>query len=285
MLLTKSVEITINASDIPWYESKGYEIPRYWSQKHKKMLVKRGTKMVVDVKDLTIGSHVRVDVICDYCGEVKNVSYKDYLKNHDSDLGDCCTKCRHIKYKDTMIKKYGFSNSAQVPEIVEKIKVTNRNKYGCDWQMQSEEIRTKSRKTMMERYGVEHALQAEEFLSKSMKTRCDNHNNPTSKPQLALSYILLDMYGNCELERPCGRCSLDCVVVINDVLIDVEYDGWYYHQDKIRDIRRDNFVKKQGYKIFRIKSNKHDDLPSRKLIDEKIQMLLHGYNYVEIQMQ
>lgn len=283
MLLTKVVEIMINSSDIRWYENKGYDIPRYWSQKHKKMMVKRGTKMIVKVEDLTVGSHARVDVACDYCGQVKNVAYKDYLKNHD-DLGDCCVKCRHIKYKDTMMKKYGASNSAQVPEIVEKIKATNREKCGCDWQLQSEDVQTKSRKTMKERYGAEHPLQVEEFLAKGMKTRCENHNCPTSKPQLALSHLLLDMYGNCELERPCGRCSLDCVVVIDDILIDVEYDGGYYHQDKMRDIRRDNFVKKQGYKVLRIKSDKHDTLPSPELIDEKIQMLLHGWNHVEIQM-
>lgn len=33
MLLTKEVEITVNSSDIGWYESKGYKIPRYWSKK------------------------------------------------------------------------------------------------------------------------------------------------------------------------------------------------------------------------------------------------------------
>lgn len=284
MLLTECAELTINSSDIYWYEEKGYDIPRYWSQKHKKMLVRRGTKITVKTKDLTIGSHVKVDVACDYCGRVKNITYKDYLKNHDDALGDCCVKCRSVKYKETMMEKYGVSNSSQVPEMVEKIKATNRAKYGCDWQMQSKEIQAKSRETMKERYGVEHALQVDEFLVKSMKTRCINYNNPTSRPQLALSHLLLDMYGNCELERPCGRCSLDCVVIIDGILIDVEYDGKYWHQDKTRDIRRDNFVEKQGYKVLRIKGNKHDILPTIEQIDEQIQKLLQGYNYAEIQM-
>lgn len=284
MLLTECAELAINSSDIHWYEEKGYDIPRYWSQKHKKMLVRRGTKIIVKVKDLTIGSHVKVDVACDYCGCVKNVTYKDYLKNHDDVLGDCCVKCRPVKYKETMMGRYGASNSSQVPEMVEKIKATNRAKYGCDWQMQSKEVQAKLGETMKERYGVEHALQVDEFLVKSMKTRCDNYNNPTSKPQLALSHLLLDMYGNCELERPCGRCSLDCVVAIGDILIDVEYDGKYWHQDKMRDIRRDNFVKKQGYKVLRIKGNEHDVLPTIEQIDEQMQKLLQGYNYTEIQM-
>ena len=283
MLLTESVEVTLNNKNIKHYEEKGYKIPRYYHKKHCTYFVKTGTKINVKVEDLTIGSHVKVDVACDYCGQIKNVCYKDYLKNHD-ELGDCCVNCRPIKYKDTMIKRYGFSNSAQVPEIVEKIKATNRVKYGCDWQMQSEEVQAKSRKTMLERYGAEHALQVDEFLAKAMESCCEAHKNPTSKPQLKLSEILLEMYGNCELEYPCKFYSLDCMIVVNDIKIDVEYDGWFWHQDKKRDDRRDNFVKKHGYKVLRIKSDKHDTLPNKERIDEKVQMLLNGEEYAEIQM-
>ena len=284
MLLTKRLTITPSCANLDYYEAKGYKIPRYWSPKHKKWLVKRGTQIEVDAKDLRYGSHAKVKVKCDYCDNIKIVAYKDYLINHDEVLGDCCVKCRKIKYKKTMLDRYGVDCSARLPDIKERIKATNRRKYGCDWQMQSDAVQAKSRQTMKEKYGVEHALQVKEFSEKAMKTRCANHKNPTSKPQLALSHLLLEMYGNCELERPCGRCSLDCVVVVDDILIDIEYDGWFYHQDARRDIRRDNFVAKQGYKILRIKSNKHDTLPTPEQIDEKIQMLLRGHNHAVIQM-
>ena len=33
------------------------------------------------------------------------ITYKDYLKTHDSKLGDCCHKCEGIKYKKTMQEK------------------------------------------------------------------------------------------------------------------------------------------------------------------------------------
>lgn len=283
MLLTESVEIVLNGRNVENYEEKGYEIPRYWDKKHKKMSIKSGTKINVKIEDLAKGSHARVRVACDYCGQVKEVSYKDYLKNHD-ELGDCCVKCRSIKYKSTMIKKYGVISPMRVPELLEKQIANNKAKYGCEWPMQTEEVKAKSRETMLEKYGAEHALQVDDFLAKCIKTRCDNHTNPTSKPQLALSHILFDMYGNCELEKPCGRCSLDCVIVIDGISIDVEYDGWFYHQDKMRDIRRDNFVRKQGYKVLRVKSDKHDTLPSREIIDEKIQSLLNGRNHAVIQM-
>lgn len=284
MLLTDYIEIVINNKNIKWYESKGYEIPRRWDKEHYRYTVKRGTTILVRATDLTEGSHVKVQVSCDYCGVIKEVGYKEYLKNHDEELGDCCVKCRPIKYEHTMLERYGVKSSSLVPSIREKIIATNREKYGCDWQQQSSLVREKSKKTMIEKYGCEHALQAEEFLNKCMETKSKNGKNPTSKPQKELANILLEMYGNCELERPCGRCSLDCVVIIDDTFIDVEYDGWYWHQDIQRDRRRDNFVQKQGYKILRIKSNKKDDLPSKEQIDEQIQKLLHGYNHAEIQM-
>lgn len=284
MLLTKELEILINYKNVQWYESKGYIIPRYWSKKHKKMLIKRGTKIVVNIEDLTKGSHAKVKVSCDYCGKVKEISYKDYLKNHDKEFGDCCIKCRPIKYENTMLKKYGVKNSSFMPNTKEKIIATNRRKYGCDWQTQSPLVQEKAKKTMLEKYGCEHALQVEEFLNKCVETKSKNGTNPTSKPQKELAHILLEMYGNCELKRPCGRCSLDCVVIVNDAFIDVEYDGWYWHQDEQRDKRRDNFVRKQNYKIFRIKGNKKNTLPSKEQIEKQIQKLLHGWNYVEIQM-
>ena len=96
--------------------------------------------------------------------------------------------------------------------------------------------------------------------------------------------MIKNEYEDCEINYPVSWFNLDCYVKINDVNIDVEYDGWYYHQDKMRDIRRDNFVRKQGYKILRVKSNNDDTLPSREQIDAKIQMLLHGWNHVIIQM-
>lgn len=283
MLLTESVEVMFNGKNAKYYEEKGYEIPRYWDKKHKKMSIKQGTKINVKVEDLAKGSHVRVNVACDYCGQVKNVAYKDYLYNHN-ELGDCCVKCRSVKYKDTMIKKYGAISPTKVPELLEKQIANNKAKYGCEWPTQTEEVKAKIQKTMLERYGAEHALQVDEFLAKAMESCCEAHKNPTSKPQLKLSEILLEMYGNCELEYPCKFYSLDCMIIVNDVRIDVEYDGWFWHQDKKRDDRRDNFIKKHGYKVLRIKSNKHDALPTKERIDEKVQLLLNGEDYAEIQM-
>lgn len=283
MLITQKINITLNSSDIAWYEDLGYIIPRYKDNKGR-MLVRRGTQIEVNNTDLIKSSHVKVKVKCDYCDTRKEVSYRDYLKGHDEELGDCCIKCRPIKYKNTMNILYGVNNSSQIPETRNKIITTNQQRYGCDWHTQSTVSKEKFRQTMLEKYGVEHALQVPEIASKMMKTRCDNHNNPTSKPQENLSKILKEIYGNCQLEVPCDRCSLDCLIEVDSIKIDVEYDGWYWHQDDYRDRRRDNFVKNNGYKILRVKANKKDDLPTVEQIKEKVNRLLSGYDYTEITM-
>lgn len=284
MLLTKEVEIAVNSSDIGWYESKGYKIPRYWSKKHKSFLMKRGTKILVKTEDLTNGSHALVQVRCDSCGKILSRPYKEYIRCHDNELGDCCHSCEGVKFKRTIQEKYGVSRVFDLPEVQQKIKTANNLKYGRDWGLQSLEVREKIEKTMMDKYGVVHPLQKEEFLNKAMSTRCENMTNPTSKPQLKLSCILLQMYGNCEIEVPCDKCSLDCVILIDNQKIDVEYDGWYWHQDTNRDRRRDNFVKSKGYKILRVKGNRQDLMPTKEQIDIAISQLLNGKNYTEIIM-
>lgn len=105
-----------------------------------------------------------------------------------------------------------------------------------------------------------------------------------SKPQQEVFNMLKEMYPNCEQEVPCGRYSLDCVVYFDNYKIDVEYDGLFWHQDKYRDIKRDNFVKKNGYKVLRIKGCKHDTLPSKDQLAYHINKLLGECNYTEIIM-
>ena len=283
MLLTKEVSIPLGYNKVNYYESLGYKIPRY-KDNHGRMSIKRGTYITINVKDLSDGSHNKVSVKCDYCNTIKEVAYKDYLKNHDDKLGDCCIQCRKIKFKTTMLDKYGTVCSFDIPGVKEKTLKTNRKKYGCDWQMQSKEVQQKSKDTMLEKYGVEHALQSEEFYEKMWSTMTANGKNHASKPQIEIYNILKEMYNDCLLEVVCGKCSLDCVVKVNDTLIDVEYDGHFWHKDKNRDIRRDNFVKTKGYKIFRIKGAINDPIPSKEQLKQHIDKLLSKYTYTELIM-
>jgi len=110
MLKTKEVEVILNSKNVEYYESIGYEIPKYINTNNK-WTVKRGTKIKVKIDDLLPYSHVDVLVKCDYCGEKYNEVYANYTQCHNkSNLlkdKDCCGVCRGEKQKEINIGLYG----------------------------------------------------------------------------------------------------------------------------------------------------------------------------------
>lgn len=176
------------------------------------------------------------------------------------------------KIKSTMIAKYGVEHPKQSKEIIEKEKLSNLDKYGYENVAQVPEIKEKMKQTCLKKYGVEYSLQSSEVRNKIMQTLLKHDNVPTSSQQIMLYDILVELYGNCKLNYPCGNNFLDCVIEYNGIKIDIEYDGWYWHQNKQRDRRRDEFVKSQGYKIFRIVGS--HKIPDTKIIQESIEELI-----------
>lgn len=238
----------------------------------------------VKVEHLTKGSHARVLKKCDYCGAITEVCYKDYIKNHDEELGDSCQKCENIKFIKTMQNKYGVDNPTQIPNFESKRKKTMLKRYGVEYTTQSKELKEKGKNTMKERYGVEHALQNEEFKTKAMLTR-NAHRCYASYPQKKLSHRLLDMYKNCVCEVVCKGYSLDCVVEIDGYKIDFEYDGWYWHKDREEeDNQRDKNVIEEGYKVIRVKGNQSNGIPNEARIKEAVKSVLENGCFAIIDM-
>lgn len=104
MLLTKEVEINLHGNNIKYYKEKGYKTDTY--------KIKHGTKLLVSVEDLSKGSRVEVEYLCDYCLETnKNtiikIPYKEYLRNRKSLDKDCCVQCKSLKCKELLQIKYG----------------------------------------------------------------------------------------------------------------------------------------------------------------------------------
>ena len=94
MLITKEVLVTLSGENIKWFENKGYEIPRR-VDKQGRINVKKGTKLLVKVEDLSDNSDELVNVQCDISGEIfENIKWKSYLSNIKSNQG------KYI-YKDT----------------------------------------------------------------------------------------------------------------------------------------------------------------------------------------
>ncbi len=185
--------------------------------------------------------------------------------------------------EQTCMDRYGYSNPSQVPEFKDKMKQTCLMRYNVEYAIQSPEIRKRIEKTTEERYGHKYTFKNDNIKQKAVMSYYLNGTCPTSKPQIELYNLLVEIYGNCELNYPCSDCLLDCMVNIDDILIDIEYDAPYWHQDEQRDRRRDEFVKSQGYKVLRIVSGRK--IPTKEQLIEAIDYLVkgnHSFNKIDL---
>ncbi len=275
-----------------------------WHSRNKEYYIEKGyifTKMKdefqVKIEDLPPQSHAWVKVQCDFCGEIVDVKFQNYNNRGKYSEGYACTKCKSIKAKEsfkklygvdwisqkeevkekqkqTMIKKYGVEKYSQLPEWREKTKQTCLRKYGKEYYSQTEEYHEKKMKHDLEKYGVPYHTQAPEVKRKILASFDNNDTAKTSRPQLELYEKLKAIYGQCKLNEPCVYYSLDCVIEVNNIKIDIEFDGEYWHRNRGRqDCIRDKFVKGQGYKIIRIKGNRQ--IPNDNDLIEAIDTLIN----------
>ena len=94
-LLTKEVEVVVNSRNVKYYEDLGYDIPKYYNKNKKKDVYIRGSKIRVDVNDLPVGSHYRVECECEVCKGHSSMSWQTYMEcNHDGK-----TYCKHCASK------------------------------------------------------------------------------------------------------------------------------------------------------------------------------------------
>lgn len=231
------IEMTWVSRNRKFYMNKGYNFTKIYD------------KFLVNVDDLPKSSDKYVDVICDHCGNIYKETYKHYNRKNKTD--DCCKMCWNVKMQESMLQKYGKKHALQIDEFQHKFEETCLNKFGVKYPTQSTDVQQKRDATNIERYGCANVSQNAKIREKISNSFYQHGSCPTSKQQLYLFERLNDLYGQCELNYPCGNCMLDCAVFIDGFLIDVEYDGTYWHQDAIKDRKRDEFVKSQGYKIIR----------------------------------
>ena len=119
-LLSTEVEVRLTGSNIKYYEDLGYEIPRYFNKNNNKYMVKRGTTILVKIKDLSKGSNILVDLSCDNCGKDLKWTYNDYNnRNHD---GKCyCKRCGKIVFCS------GENNHNWNPNKTDEERINGRN--------------------------------------------------------------------------------------------------------------------------------------------------------------
>lgn len=179
------------------------------------------------------------------------------------------------KRKETNIKKYGTESCFANKDIQEKIKKTNLKKYGFENAACNLDVIEKMKQTNIIRYGGESSQCSPEVRKKSFDSLISHGGIPSSKTEIKTIEILEELYGkdNCIRQYFFDHIIFDCLLSVNGINIDVEYDGRYWH-DKERDKRRDYFTTKNGFKVFRIISD--TNVPTKEQIIDGINYLVNN---------
>lgn len=280
LLKNKKILVKWNNANKEHYISKGYSFTKIKDE------------FEIYPNDLPRYSGEKVWVQCDYCGKIYNPIYKNYMNNH-KDNKDCCPSCKYEKAKETTKERYGVEYYSQTKESKNKIKNTCFIKYGVSnpskvKEFQNKKISTNLKKfnsewfvnsdpfkeSCMKKYGEDNPMKSINVQIKATQTLIKNNNVPISKQEKEMIKILKDMYGeeNCIPSYQFNRMTLDCLLLINNNKIDIEYDGYYWHKNrKHYDRKRDEFLKKEGFKILRIISK--NKIPTKEQIKEAIDYL------------
>ena len=219
MILTKEVEVKIISKNVSHYVAKGYKIPMKkatpssFVRYKKEFVYDIPTTIVVKVGDLTEGSNVLVEAVCEDCGCHTNIKYF-YYKRTEKTIGKyVCPECvkKYVmqklyqtnmekygvpnysktleyreKYTSTCLKRYGVSNPSQSEEVKEKCKHTNLLRYGVPYASQANIIKEKVKNTVLEHYGVEYVLQSKEVREAIYNTNLSRYGykNVIQSPEI-----------------------------------------------------------------------------------------------------
>lgn len=183
MIITDKVSIRLNKSQYKYYKDMGYDI-------------KEGsTEAEICTKDLSKGSHVSVEVKCDFCGDIRKMFYKDYIYNTKKHDKYGCIKCAKYKREMTCLEKHGISSYTNTVEFKEKSLKTCLDKYNNPLYRNPD----KSKKTSIEKYGVEHYSKTKEFKEKckdkSILIYDTNHHMLSDKFREKLQNGMILKYG------------------------------------------------------------------------------------------
>ena len=153
----QKIEIFWNPRNKNYFQGKGY------------VFTKIGEPFLVNIEDLQKTSHKEDIAICDYCKIEFKVSITNYTRSTKNNGKIACSKCRHKKTQETMVKRYGKAFSYQIEEFKSKGKQTCVEKYGEHF-MQNEEIRCRVKETLIKNYGVYVPLKSEEIRQRFKDT-------------------------------------------------------------------------------------------------------------------
>ena len=164
MIKKKKYEIKISKKNSEWLKNKGY-------------IFNQGDIIIINTEDLPEGSHKKIHVKCDICGNEKEIMFQKYIKNiKNGGFYACSSKCAQEKVKNTTNKKYGSDYYMQTEEYTKRVKETSLKNYGVEHFTQSDEVKQNQEKTCLKKFGKKTYLQCEDYKIK-MKDFLGEYDN------------------------------------------------------------------------------------------------------------
>ena len=293
LIVPQTVKVKPSGKMCKYYREKGYEFEKCIDF------------IEVNVMDLYPGSHEKIKIICDICGNESEIEYRSFVKNRKKGILVSCgsDSCVKRKREDTCTKRYGVKCVFQSEEVKEKIKDTNLERHGAEnpfgskeiqdkikgtWQknygegiinpFQAESVKEKSKQTMLNNHGVEYASQNRELLNKALDSFQFNGTGPCSRAQQYINYILNGTLN----KRICGSL-VDIYIEKENIIIEHDGSGHFLgdmingnktpsKEALLREKEREDKIINNGYRMIRFIATK-DRIPS----DEVILNLIEGF--------
>lgn len=183
-IITKEVEVIPSGRSLKYYQNLGYD-------------AKCRKPLMVKVEDLSSGSNVKIQYLCDYCKEeVITIVYADLVRRTKEVNKMACRNCFTKKMEETTFLRYGSSSYAETNEFHEAMEGIISVKYGVKHYSQTKEYKEKWHNTCKERYGEDYRKQ---FIDKAFETfrSKTGYDYPSQSPEVRDKMVktCLDHYG------------------------------------------------------------------------------------------
>lgn len=124
-----------------------------------------------NVDDLTKGSHCKIKVKCSNCGDIKNVEYKNYIKQTNNNTTDYyCVRCKSIKIKNTTKLRYGEDSVFKLKKYQEKAHNSIFEKYGVYHALQNSVVMEKMKENLLNEYNLDNVSKLPNVKDKKRDT-------------------------------------------------------------------------------------------------------------------
>lgn len=207
---------------------------------------------------------------------MKEKSKKTILERYDV---ECITQSESMKEKSkkTCLERFGVENASQSDIIKKKKEKTCLEHFGVKYPIQNKDIQNQIEETNLKKYGFKMPSQNSEVIKKMHDSLYKNNTGPCSSQQKYI-FNLLNINNEYELNYPVDNLMLDIVDIHNK--IDIEYNGGGHNlsvitgkltqnEFNIKEIKRQYYLKSQGWKLIRIKCD-NDKLPNDEEIIKQI---------------